>query len=247
MKSPIPSFPRGGNPWVDTFCDRTRKEIGPGKPENLKAATTKILHQLDRLVATLVEESGETIACKSGCFYCCHLKIDVQPSEAFILADHIRKNFTDEERKRIEDQARANWTKIQPLTDMQQRLAALPCPLLKDGKCSVYSVRPSLCRTMHSRRVQPCQTLLTDPHGPDQSEDPIPSVRVTTASAILGASQGFSELGYDAQGYDINPALLEALNNPKAEKRWRDKKSAFPHTMLAKDYVEAMHKKDHAS
>lgn len=41
--------------------------------------------------------------------------------------------------------------------------------------------------------------------------------------------------GFDAGPYDLAPALVEALTNPKAEKRWRDGKAAFAKNMRAKE------------
>ncbi len=231
MKSARTIYPPGGHPYLDSFCAGTKAELSSRTP-NLRAATRTAHMHLDEAFEKLVRESGRTIACRAGCAFCCHLKVDVQAAEAFVIADYIRAKFTPTEVDQVRSRARENWTRIQPMTVDQQESSGLPCPLLREGRCSVYPVRPAMCRVMHSQRVEPCQ---------DQSStsvEPITSVRVATAGAVIGISQAFAEHGYDAQAYDLNAALLEALDNPKSERRFRDKKSAFLRTMIAKEQPE---------
>ena len=52
-------------------------------------------------------------------------------------------------------------------------------------------------------------------------------MRHNAAVIIAQARNAARAAGLDADAYDLNVALLEALDNPKAERRWRDGKKAF--------------------
>lgn len=71
------------------------------------------------------------VACKQGCDSCCHMKIEL----------------TNVEAERI---AKATGIFAQPLristNNPNNKFAGIPCPFLKDHKCSIYDDRPLTCR-----------------------------------------------------------------------------------------------------
>jgi len=71
------------------------------------------------------------IACKQGCDSCCHMKVEL----------------TNVEAERI---AKATGILAQPLrvstSNSDEKFAGIPCPFLKDHKCSIYDDRPLTCR-----------------------------------------------------------------------------------------------------
>jgi hypothetical protein len=44
---------------------------------------------------------------------------------------------------------------------------------------------------------------------------------------IQQAANAARDAGFDSDAYELAAALLEALDNPRAERRWRDGKKAF--------------------
>jgi Fe-S-cluster containining protein len=85
----------------------------------------------DQLV-NLYEFMGEISAsfshltpCKQGCSYCCRIRVDVSEIELSLIKSKARKAYN-------------NATKDQEIGE--------PCPFLKNNSCSVYEVRPFLCR-----------------------------------------------------------------------------------------------------
>jgi Fe-S-cluster containining protein len=202
--------------------------------KQLKAVQSKAHAVVDQIFGSELERSGMSIACKSGCCFCCYLKVDIHPSEAFLIADYVRANFSPEQKRTVEEKARENWTKIEPMTLDQHFGSNLPCPLLFDGKCSVYAVRPSGCRMFHAQTVRTCKESFDHPEDLSSPNSEIPDVKIATASAQSGVNEAYKQTGHDAEAYDLNPALVEALTNPKSERRWRDGKTAFPKNMRSK-------------
>ncbi len=229
------------NAFLERSYNETTKELQSAKTkEELKTAYSRAHKKLDEVFATELSDSEMTIACCAGCYYCCHVKVDVQPGEIFLIADFIRGRFSAAKQANVLNKAQENWKKIEPMTFDQQCDAGLPCPLLDEGKCSVYSVRPSVCREAHSLRAEPCKKFLENPESNENFAGQILGVKIATSCTNVGASAAFELAGYDSQPYDLNAVLIQALQNPSSERRWRDGKLAFPSNVLAKDWPKGM-------
>lgn len=228
------------NVFLERSYKETAKELQSAKTkEELKAVSSRAHKKLDEVFATEFSRSEMTIACCAGCYYCCHVKVDVQPREIFLISDFIRSRFSLAKQADVLNKAQEYWKKIEPMTAKEHLYANLPCPLLENGKCSVYPVRPAMCRIHHSRRVEPCKELFERPETLTEPER-MPSLWRATSSTNVGTSTAFESAGYDSQPYDMNAALIQALQNSSSERRWRDGKLAFPNNMLAKDWPKGM-------
>jgi Fe-S-cluster containining protein len=230
---------------VNTFLEKSYKETAKElrsikTKEELKNVSSQAHKQLDEVFATELFRSEMSIACCAGCHYCCHVKVDIQPREIFLIADFIRSRFSIAKQADVLNKAQENWKKIEPMTSEQHFNAGLPCPLLDEGKCSVYPVRPSSCRKAHSLRAEPCKKFLENPESNENFAETVSSVKIATSCTYVGTSTAFEPAGYDSQPYDLNAALTQALQNPSSERRWRDGKLAFPSNMLAKDWPKGM-------
>jgi Fe-S-cluster containining protein len=115
-----------------------------------------IADELSRLRATDVEPS-----CKKGCFDCCRGAIPVTVPEARLVAQHVMK-LPMRATLRTQVMARFDWLqhRLPQLVSrgMNESAAVFThgptCPMLVDGACSVYPVRPAICRT-HFVRSDP--------------------------------------------------------------------------------------------
>jgi len=229
------------NPLLKESYEETAKELRSVKTkEQIKAVCSQAHKRLDDVYAKELFLSGMTVACCAGCHYCCHIKVDVQPGEIFLIADFIRHRFSLTKQADILNKAQENWTKIEPMSLDQHLNAGLTCPLLDEGKCSVYPVRPDSCREAHSLRSEPCKKVFENPESTEDFAEQIAGVKLAISITQIGISNAFEEAGYDSQPYDLNAALIQALQNPACERRWRDGKTAFPKNMLAKDWPKGM-------
>lgn len=98
-----------------------------------------------------------TIACRTGCSWCCHFDVDVTPAEAEAIAAVIRTWHPRERRARIHALQVTALAREGMDGPMDRYFARIPCALLVAGKCSVYAVRPLLCRGYMSRDKAECQ------------------------------------------------------------------------------------------
>lgn len=128
------------------------------------------------------------IDCRSGCAYCCHGAVRVHILDAIgaaapVLARPLRYHL---ESRRREDLARVFQ----------------PCPLLVDGRCSVYLQRPVPCRGLHSGEVAVCQDRF-------EREDPEMGIPMSLDLYRLTAMPQLAVLNILAElGIDCRPVVL---------------------------------------
>lgn len=111
--------------------------------------TTSDFHtHVDRLLAQVNNLHGKH-CCAKGCHHCCSEELRVDEREADLIIENIHPKHL----MQIQRQT-ADWlTKARPLLNqegphqaMTWRAVDKPCPMLIDGLCSVYAVRPFSCR-----------------------------------------------------------------------------------------------------
>lgn len=109
--------------------DLTRREsILVSTFARLKLDPLGKLDELYRFISEYQPYLSNTTACKRGCDFCCRIPVDVSPVEV----EYMKSRDPDLVRK---------------IGDVDLNTAS-PCPFLKKGVCSIYNVRPYLCR-MH--------------------------------------------------------------------------------------------------
>jgi Fe-S-cluster containining protein len=217
-------------PPLQAAFEREREDARAQKPADAAAAraqTVRMYGRLAHLQEDVVAERRIGFACKRGCSYCCHLRVEIRPHDAFVLAHHVATKFTADERARAVARMEENLRRIAPLTPEEHVRAGIPCALLADGACTAYDARPATCRKYHSLSVAVCRSAFEDPSAPLIGEIEDEEVRLAGNAVALGYAKGLEDAGYDANLYEFHYAVHKALTDPKAERRYRHGKRAF--------------------
>ena len=223
MNSPVSSE-------LQAAFNRERAEVRTGKSADAAAArlqTVRMYGRLAALQAEVIARDHVQVACERGCNYCCHLRVEIRPHEAFVLAQHIQSKFTPGQRASTLARIEENLHRIAPLSAEQHIRAGIPCALLLDGVCSVYEGRPATCRKYYSVSVETCRNAFSDTSAPLSGEIENEQVRLAGNAVALGYAKGLDDAGRDTMLYELHNALHRALTHPKAEKRYRDGKKPF--------------------
>jgi Fe-S-cluster containining protein len=224
MEQPVP-------PELQQAFDRERARVSAVASTDgatSRAVTIRMYGRLADLQRDVIAQRGVAVECKRGCSYCCHLRVEIRPHEAFVLAEHIGARFTLEQRAATIARIQDNLKRIAPLTPAAHIRAGIPCALLDDdGSCSAYDARPATCRKYHSVSVATCHGAFTDTSAPLTGDIEDDTVRLAGNAVTLGHAQGLRDAGYDAELYELHFALLKALTDPKSAKRYRQRKKAF--------------------
>lgn len=117
---------------VEAFEDNAVDFLWELRQETLpKAKMNRLKKAADKINAAVMPYS----ACKSGCSYCCHISAVITQTEADQLAAATG-------RKALKLSGRAD------MEASQKKWYKVPCPFLKNGKCSAYDQRPLVCRLL---------------------------------------------------------------------------------------------------
>lgn len=172
--------------------------------------------QIDLLVTKVKQQPGVHFDCKKGCSYCCTLRIEASPPEVFLIARALKKRSPSELKdllSRLEKHSKAAQS-------LPMEKFCLQCPLLRDGVCSIYSIRPTMCRKYCSLDVEKCK----DPEssGPEYGE-----LFANSAVLAYGFIQAYTRAKLPCHSHELGQALFRALTDKTAEQRWYQGESVF--------------------
>jgi Fe-S-cluster containining protein len=219
----------------EAFYDLARGLLHMARPGDEYAAVLREVHQQAAAMSgRIVEARDLKLACREGCYFCCHVKVDAHAPEILYAADYLRRTLSAAQIQEIVARSRAHAQKIAPMTVQQQMTTNNRCPLLVEGRCIAYEARPLACRRHHAMDVKLCERIY------DTADSTLPGshdeeLRLYGGIYWMAARKAFLEAGYDPETYDLGSAIGEALANPASARRWRDGKRAFPNSARVKD------------
>lgn len=129
---------------VQAIADKMQKPI----------PTAQKVVLLKQAADTLIQAAKGVAPCKEGCSHCCHMATNITEREAAEMAKASGRKVS------VPD--------IFDDPDTVQRFEGVPCPFLKDNRCSIYAARPFACRIHISMdrdsllcRIIPGETIRT--------------------------------------------------------------------------------------
>ncbi|HSC67897.1 MAG TPA: YkgJ family cysteine cluster protein [Cellvibrio sp.] len=217
---------------TDAFQTAARAEYQKSAAQIAKlkepaAALQKSYERYDNLIAAAIDESPTKPACKAGCAFCCHYKVEVRAHEILLIKDYLVKHFSAEKIAAVLAEAEANAAVIRTLTPEQHLTTNLKCALLQDNQCSIYPVRPFRCRNFHSTDASACEKSHSDPGNMEIETGMVESVAVYADAHTQGFEAAAEQTGRDARIYDFTTALVEVFAEPAVIKRYQRGKKAF--------------------
>lgn len=95
------------------------------------ASSRNKLQKIYSLMSDLGKTAEPYVACGKGCSACCHMNVMISQLEVNL----------------IEKETGIKATKISSTRlHGHDKYVGVPCPFLKDGSCSIYELRPFVCR-----------------------------------------------------------------------------------------------------
>jgi Fe-S-cluster containining protein len=213
------------------FTEITRSEnaiaVTEIRTQGWRPALSASQRRQDAMAGLIVKSVSSGIACKAGCWYCCYYKVEAHAEEVLQIADHINKTFSSEQLDGLRKQIAENVDTLGGLSEKEQLQANLKCPLLQDGNCSVYEVRPARCRTFHATDVSGCRQSWEEPHNLAIAHTLIPELFHFGDAHLSGFRKAMADSGYDTAVYELNAALDMALSDTTPRRRFDKQKKTF--------------------
>lgn len=151
--------------------------------------------------------------CRPGCACCCSVRVEATEPEIFRIACEVKKLPTA--------QVAALLERLRDHVATADGASRIDCAFLDDHLCSIYEIRPAVCRRAHSLAAENCQRFA--PEIP-QSLD-----MLLQADALMkGTSEAYRQAGLHASAHELCRAVLLTLTDETAEARWLDGVSVFP-------------------
>jgi Fe-S-cluster containining protein len=176
-----------------------------------------------------VEQSAQRArhACTAGCTFCCHLPVDVTVPEALSIAAYVQQSLSPATLAALHARIAATAMQINRLSYEDHTQAKIPCALLMDGRCLVYSQRPLACRAWNSTSKERCEHIFR--HG-----DPLtmlPPLDMPAYEAVWKLAQDMmddlKQARLDSHTYELHSILLRVLETPEAAARWLQHDKVF--------------------
>lgn len=158
------------------------------------------------------------IACRSGCPYCCHIRVTASPPEILHIAEHIRTAWPADRRAALQRKLATLESLGHGRDDIAREAMRLPCAMLLDNCCSIHDIRPISCRAVASVDVAACRRSYDS-----RMAEPVPQVtlQLNAANGVgYGLIAGLVEAGYRLENLELIAALRIALEEDDAARRW---------------------------
>lgn len=160
--------------------------------------------------AIVRDEYRPELHCAAGCAYCCRKPgVLVTIPELMRILDHVDVTFGASSRSTLTERARRYVQQLEGRGFSDACSASIPCPLLVDERCSVYDVRPLVCRGYNSTSADACRRAHDDP---DVLVPIFSLIKDVTDGATVGIAQELKEFGINNALVDLGTALSIALS-----------------------------------
>lgn len=175
----------------------------------LVAVATDTATFVDEALQIVEHEYEPALACREGCSYCCRKPgvLAAIPDVLRIVA-HARATFTGEQLAALRERAARYVAQLEGRHFNEFVAESVPCPLLIDERCSMYDVRPLVCRGFNSTSVDACRRA----HGNPAALIPMFAILKDVADGTtVGVARQLQRSGGNGSVVDLGTALHIAL------------------------------------
>jgi len=165
------------------------------------------------------------VACRKGCSFCCHINVSVTIPEAILVAASLRHGPYREFAPRVE----ATAARAAGLNELERFRHALPCPMLKDGACGIYDVRPTACRAYLATDAKQCEASLESARtvGTPTPVESLAYPQQISAAINGGVLQACADAGLQNCAVELSQATALMLRDDTAVTRWLNGEAVF--------------------
>lgn len=158
--------------------------------------------ELDRLRS----EDGIVASCRPGCCHCCRYHILTNIAEAQALAQYVRRELSagQIDELRLRTRQWHEWDNSRPgrpaaIVDGQTDLSSYEhcCPMVVNGTCSVYPVRPVVCRAHFVSSPPGFCCAANDPDSTEAAPVVLKSVVSAAGPFTMAIREHIEEAGLD--------------------------------------------------
>ena len=208
-------------PGARAALDAAAAAIGEASERMLEREITRQRGEIAAFAADL-----DAVQCRAGCTWCCHFNVEVTVLEAVRIDAAMSAGAIAERRAAIAATAPA----IAGLSRAARRRTGTPCPLLADGACSAYSVRPLACRSLLSLDAGACAAdFSAGLAGEGRKEVPSLALPMLLGMAVFsGQAAALADFRLANHAVELTQTLDLLQRAPATLERWLSGEDVFP-------------------
>ncbi len=194
----------------------------PNRSRNLGMNLSLPILKLNRMV--------NEIDCKIGCTYCCNLRVVAFKFEIIAIYKYVNSKMSEERLIELKHKIDKQYSQIKGMSSDEHFQTNVECPLLFDGKCSAYEVRPLACASYHSLSVNECKY---SDENPTVVTDGIPKIREIEEEHVIQNTTVGRVLMHNQEEpvvLELISALKEIFDDPSQVEKWQENKASFVKT-----------------
>ena len=161
------------------------------------------------------------MACTAGCPHCCVLNVAILLPEGMIIADWLREqlppSILDILRERLAD----HYRRVRWMDDDERIAKQVVCPLLDAAEqCSIYSVRPLVCRAVASFNLTSCREAFNPVITNEEREVSADLLRQAVFDEVfISLARAIRHHGLDDRSIELGSGVLAFLELPEYRDR----------------------------
>lgn len=143
---------------ADAFQDRFYTSLLHG---SVLSVLQEFMEFIEKIIEDLeIDGKCPEIKCRRGCSYCCYSHLKIMPVEALLINAFIKTHFTSQKLSGLKERIRRNLqlTGNKTIEEKFQNKKKTPCVFLDNDFCSIYPVRPFICRAWNSLDRTSCES-----------------------------------------------------------------------------------------
>ncbi len=171
------------------------------------------------------EATRRSVACRKGCYFCCHVNVSATIPDAILVAETIRSG----DASRFIPAIRATARRIAGLNPSERYRQAVPCPMLEDGACGIHEFRPTACRAYLATDARKCEASLRSAQstGVPTPVESLAYPQQLSAAINGGVLQGCADTGLQNCAVELTQAVDRILGDATLIERWLAGENVF--------------------
>lgn len=207
---------------IDKFqaqCEAFSKEYREAKAQLPRV--TRLSRMLNAPIEAESAACGD-LACQRGCHHCCFLRVTGYLYEIIAIYMYLNQQLDKSRLEAVKHKIKKQYAVIRDKSEEEHYTTNVECPLLVDGECTAYAVRPMACAGYHSLSESECRWSYENPHirihaiplAPEIQEQER-SQRLVAATSLLAHKEPIDE------EYELISTLHRLFQDPSQIQRWR--------------------------
>jgi Fe-S-cluster containining protein len=165
-----------------------------------------------------------SLACRRGCDHCCHRPVGTNAASVLRIAVALRASLSEADFAEVLSRVVALDEKTHGKTWTPTERPPHACAFLVEGGCSIYPVRPFVCRAWNSADASACKRAL----GQDSVEMRFDLYQRTVFAGVeQGLKTALQSAALDGADLELTAAMRVAMQTPDACERWLAGEAVF--------------------